>query len=276
MNHDLEKVKHYLLETMDYFHEFCETHNLEYFIIGGTLLGAIRHEGFIPWDDDIDVIMPKKDYKKILNLLNSIDSPYELLNYKFDKNYVYQFSRLANNNLILEEEYYKPFHCGAWIDIFPLDYTYKNPLLRKLQFTLVSVLKKILIIRTASFKRDKYPPIIYMILALLHKTTSILPKSIFFSTISLVQDNFPLLHKNKGKFFANFQGGWGVKESVPTQVFKEKTLYNFEGRTYWGPKDAHTWLSKVYGDYMKLPEESKRKSHHKIKVIKEVKNPINL
>lgn len=261
------------METMSYFHSFCEKHNLEYFLVGGTLLGAVRHDGFIPWDDDIDVVMPKEDYNKLLSLHKNFDGPFELRDFSNDQSYVYKFARAVNNNLIVMEEYDKPFLCGAWIDIFPLESTYQNYILRSSQFKLVAFFKKLLILRTRSYKVDKYGIFADKILKFLSILLSIIPKRLFFKSLSFIQSRFPCTQSAKARYVANFQGGWGVKESVPIEVFESKILFNFEGKRFWGPKDYHTWLSKVYGDYMTLPEESKRVSHHRIKIIEELGKP---
>lgn len=257
------EIREKLLATLEEFHDFCEKNSLRYYLFGGTLLGAVRHNGYIPWDDDIDVAMPREDYDLLIGLAGSFNHPFQLRERKVEVEYVYPYAKLVNNSLIVEEGFYKPFQSGVWIDVFPLDYTFNIHLLQRIQFALIKTLRRFLMLKCGAFKIEERS---LVSLRVLHLLARFVPRfvidSLFFI---LVQGVGGLLSKKE--IYANFHGAWGVKESAPVSIFESRVLYDFEGRKFWGFKDANFWLTKVYGDYMTLPEESKRISPHIGRVI---------
>ena len=118
----MTELQNRLLIMLKWFHEFCVEHNLRYFALGGTLLGAIRHKGFIPWDDDIDVGMPRADYNKLMELSDQIQSPYVLETPQSPaKDFIYAYCKLFNTDTTLIEKRKKNMKRVIYIDIFPLD-----------------------------------------------------------------------------------------------------------------------------------------------------------
>lgn len=123
-NQYLEKVQNFSYDILKEFDKFCEKHNLTYFICAGTLLGAIRHGGFIPWDDDIDVSMPREDYDKLINEYEKLLPPNLILQYyKNTANYANSFAKITNKNTtIVEKSGFSDYSIhGVYIDIFPID-----------------------------------------------------------------------------------------------------------------------------------------------------------
>lgn len=262
----MDDIKSVLLETLSEFHSFCETHNLDYFIIGGTLLGAVRHGGFIPWDDDIDIAMPREHYNQLMALSENFKEPLKLCSYELNPEFNKKFAKLMNMSVIVEEATYKPVVSGIWIDIFPLDYTFENESLRKAHFFSVQKLNTL-----GELKKDlvniKNLPFLKRMLGLALKKTTRLISTNQLNYLSNMSQSLPAYFLKSRSYYANLYGAWGIKESAPEHVFSNKKLYNFEGLKVWGPKDSEYWLSKVYGDYMSLPPEHDRRSHHKIKII---------
>ena len=122
-NSQLRRLQLVELDIMKIFSEICEKNNLRYFLVGGTMLGAVRHKGFIPWDDDMDVGMPRPDYEKFLQIVrNNLPEGYSFLNYKQDEEYKRYFSRIVNNKVkIYNASNTKTIVENAWLDIFPFD-----------------------------------------------------------------------------------------------------------------------------------------------------------
>ena len=125
------------IEILDVFDKVCRDNNLKYSLAYGTLLGAVRHQGFIPWDDDIDVMMPRKDYDRLLEIWNSqVTNEYIIQNYKTDFDYTNNFSKIRKNHttfLQSEDEKNKKYHKGLFIDVFPIDRVATNKLGRIVQ-----------------------------------------------------------------------------------------------------------------------------------------------
>ena len=119
----ISEVKEIELGLLLKFDQICQRHGLTYYLCGGTLLGAIHHKGFIPWDDDIDVLMPRGDFEKLLELEKTQDSTEieQIVSWKSGKS-IYPFIKLINTNTVLKEKYLsEEFTTGVWIDIFPFD-----------------------------------------------------------------------------------------------------------------------------------------------------------
>ena len=135
----LDKLQKKTLETLKFTIDFFEKHNLRYFAYGGTLLGAVRHKGFIPWDDDVDILMPSEDYERLLTPEQEISRQgHYIITYKTPE-YYYTHTKLCSANTTIWENKSQPFIFGVFIDIFPVYRTNKddndiNVMYRKYQY----------------------------------------------------------------------------------------------------------------------------------------------
>ena len=115
-----EELRKIQLDLLQKTADFCESNGLRYFLCGGTLIGAVRHKGYIPWDDDIDIAMPRSDYEKFISIFNRPQNYYQVMSFETNPDYAYAFAKVYDNRTILKELHYKGT-IGAYIDVFPAD-----------------------------------------------------------------------------------------------------------------------------------------------------------
>ncbi len=262
----MDDIKKVLLETLCEFHDFCEENHLKYFLIGGTLLGAVRHKGFIPWDDDVDVIMLREEYNKLISLSSKFNYPLKLRAPQTEKDFIHPFMKLTNEKIVVEEQFEKPFSSGVWIDIFPLDYTFEKIFSQKIHFFIMYRLRLLLDLKYNRRPLSDFPTRKKILVMPLKSLTKLLPRKTINYLFEL-NEEWPSKAFNQKSYLANLYGAWGIKETAPTDIFLERALYDFEGKKFWGPKNTKFWLRKVYGNYMQLPSEENRISHHRIRII---------
>lgn len=263
---DKEAIKKALLEIMDEFHEFCDKHNLVYYLVGGGLIGAIRHRGFIPWDDDLDVVMPRADYKRLLSLHSEFKYPLQLKNYYLDKGYFRSCTALINNKVIVDTGAHENNITGISLDVLCLYPTFTSKFMIDFHFKLVKFFRGLLIIKGKTFLRNNYSKLSYTALNAAHNVMRIVPKRFLIGLLNLFE-NIKITKPNN---FANLHGAWGSKEVADVEMLLDRELYEFDGRKYWSMsfKSADRWLTNVYGNYMALPPESEREYRHISKLIK--------
>ncbi len=245
----------------------CEKHGLRYYMLGGTMLGAIRHGGFIPWDDDIDLGMLRGDYEKFLRLSSELPDYLKVVNYKNTPNYQYYITRVLDTQTkVIEERIGNDNkYTNASIDIFPIDGTPNNPILRKIYFfrvlyhrALMSLCYKDSIDRKRS--RGKAEKILLWIMERI-------PIEKLTTPYKQKEKIDKLLRSQKirgSKYVGNIMGAYRTKEIVPAKFYGKGKMYPFEDIELRGMNMADEYLTWTYGDYMKLPPESQRKTHFKI------------
>lgn len=258
---ELKVLKQIEKENLKAFIEICEKLNLRYYLLGGTLLGAVRHKGFIPWDDDIDVGMPRQDYEVFLEKGQELLPEHLFIQTIFtDPQYPHCFAKIRNNNTTFVESSMcnRKMNHGVYIDIFPLDYYPEDEKAsRKLDRK-----KKYFNRRVAcSFYFPEKETFKYKLVSFLMK--------VMFPSLNKVLRKRDALYKSaaESELLANHGGAWGKKEIVPKSWYGEGTELQFEGLTVIGPKEYDKWLTQVYGDYMQLPPEEKRVGHHYTELI---------
>lgn len=262
-------IKNALLETMDEFHRVCEENDLKYYLIGGSLIGAIRHKGCIPWDDDLDVIMPQKDFNKLLTLKKLFPSPLQL-QYRTFKSLTPEtttlpIARLENTRIVIDEGFYSNITSGIFIDIFCFNDTFNSQTLQKTHFKIAKVARTLLQLKERTYSRKKYSSFYLTIFNLISYIFALLPMSFFNILLSLSEKIGRI--GGKKQYIANLHGAWGIKELAPKKIFQKRKLYDFEGRKYWSIEDADAWLRPIYGDYMQLPPKEARQPKHIGKII---------
>lgn len=254
--HSLEVKQRLLLELMRRFHTLCEENHLVYNIFGGTMLGAVRHGGFIPWDDDIDVTMPRPDYEKMVALVREKYSDSLTLHAYPDKNYIYPYAKIGMKGTVLRESYVKRRYnqLSLNIDVFPNDgYPGDTSVLKKYE-----ALERAIILCTY---RNQ------IVGSIPRRVWRIAKRSVFavIGVDHLVKRQIDLLSKYPldGNEYMLCQGaGWGEKGKLKKDLYYERRLYDFDGIQVWGIRDYHDHLTMLYGNYMELPPEEKRIGSH--------------
>ncbi len=265
----LEKVQRLERDILLDFATFCNIHSLKYFVIGGTLLGAVRHGGFIPWDDDIDVGMPREDYELFLkigyNYFNGKTNGYLLKNKIFDNSYVYYFSRIIDKNFtFVDKSATVEKTQNPWIDIFPID---GMPSGIKQFFHRIRLNLSRLFFQYSRFDeivnvKRKDRTIIERILIFIGK---ILPVKKIFDRDKCFYRLDKALKKylyNDSHYAVNFMGAGKFREMHEKRIYDLTTDFYFEGLKVKGLLFYDKWLKKAYGDYNVFPEISERNKHY--------------
>lgn len=260
-------IKLHTVQTkiLDKIVEICEINSLEYFLIGGTLLGAVRHQGFIPWDDDLDISMPRKDYEIFLKICNRyLGDDFFLDSSGTNNRYWLPFAKIRMKNTIYQEnllEYYKGYE-GIWVDIFPLDNASEEiSKLQEIQFYLFGKVKSVIAYNSKiSYIRSENPIKVFG-----YKICSLIPNKIWF----IIQKKIMMMNKDeKSSYFVNLGSQYGIKKQthLKSKYLPSKKI-KFEGKPYNVPNDCNYVLTKIYGsDYMELPPVEKRVTHNPIRV----------
>lgn len=259
----LEALKQIELDVLEQVHEVCTAQGLRYSLCGGTLLGAVRHGGFIPWDDDIDILMPRPDYEKLIDYCQDHETPFRLVSHRTDSTYHYLFAKACAPGTVLEEANNNRNNSGlgVYIDIFPIDglgdtEEAGRARLKKKRFSLELLVayawQKYLPSATRSWY---YEPIrfgFYVLSRLVNPDR--LLRSVERLAMSADFDTAP--------YAGSYAGVYRSREVLPAGVYAECTDMSFEGRTFRAMARYDEYLTCLYGDYMCLPPEEEQVSHH--------------
>lgn len=253
---ELKKLQQIELDILKKIINVCEKNNIEYFLIGGSLIGTIRHKGFIPWDDDIDIGMTRENFDKFNSLSKEFKMPLFLQTFLTDENYPLTMTKILNTDVNLKEErIHNPnSKFGAYIDIFPFDQMPNNSIARTTQlyhykllnFQIESRLKW----RAFSGRE-----------AILSKGLKILP----ISTSKLVEKRSNLLRKYQltQYDYYNLSSQYGIDhEKIENNQIHDLIKMPFEDIMVSIPRSYDVILRRQYGNYMKLPDETSRIAKH--------------
>ena len=256
----LENVWNVELDILDVVDNICKENDLKYSIAYGTMLGAIRHKGFIPWDDDVDIIMPRNDYEKFLEIWrNNPVQGYVLQNKNTNWDFTQNFTKIRKDHTTFihnEWEKHVSYHTGIFIDVFPGDRVAPNRISRKIQLLYSAI--NLLYARNHSSGSGGIKEIVEKVLLAFPK---IIKKKLFACTTKYIQKWNSQI--DQPFFFPNTME-WAFRE-YPNDMFDDIVYVPFEDRNYKCIKDADKILKLDYGNYLQLPPlEERVLKHHPI------------
>ena len=256
----LQEIKRIELNTLIAIKKICDKHNIRYFLAGGTLIGAVRHKGFIPWDDDIDIGMLRSDYDRFLSFSNELPQYISLINYDTYPAFGEPFTKAIDNRTVFVQKFSRNVDVpqGVFIDIFPLDNVPDQKISRRIHQTKAYILRKLILVKNGySFPKDGAKKIAYASLKLIAKglTREKLQRAFLRNAIKY--------NTEQTNEIVNLGGNYGYeKESFPRSYVSKTVTLPFENYKFSVPEAYDLYLKHIYGNYMELPPEEKRVAIH--------------
>ena len=247
------EAKKIQIEILDKIVSFCEENNLRYYLAYGTLLGAVRHKGYIPWDDDIDIHMPRPDYERFIATFNTPNGKYNVVTHEQERRYHVPFAKVYRKGTIVNEFFYKQSVFGVYVDIFPLDGIKSTK-----QAYWCGQCIRFMYIKTSIFNNRQT---LARKLRLAVTKLILLPFSSHFilKTMRSIATRYKF---EECEHVCSFGSRTALREILPRTVFDNHSTMEFEGKDYRIPAGYDNYLTHKYGNYMELPPVEKRISTH--------------
>lgn len=259
----MQEMKERSFALLKQIKNICEQNGIRYTLIYGTLLGAVRHKGFIPWDDDVDVAMPRADYNRFIAYCRENAVPFDLKCGATDETYGYLFAKVCDRETRLEEDYGNRWgtRLGLYVDIFPIDYLGETEAEAHRELNKTRFKRELLVAANwRRFFRSTRPLYIEPIrFAFFLLSRFVIPGRLIRSVTAQYEDKQPTAYG------AIICGAYRSREIMPSELYFEFGKCEFEGEEFSCLKNADGYLSRVYGDYMSLPPEEKRVARHNFK-----------
>jgi len=263
----LNEQKLISLNVLTEIDDICQKNNFTYSLSYGTLLGAVRHGGFIPWDDDIDIMMPRSDYLKFVEYCTVNETRFKLASVENDPSYGYIFAKACDDNSVVINDIMKWQKYGVQVDIFPIDNLGNDLKTAKRNFSKFRFKRELLVAwNWKNFKFNKKQTlkrnVIKFIFYILSRFTSntVLVKSI--------KNYYESIKSENSEYVSIICGAYRDREIMHKSIYEKYIDITFEDRTFKAIEKYDEYLTTIYGDYMKLPPEDKRVTHHCFKAYK--------
>ncbi len=248
----ITEYKQIILDTMIYIEDICRKNNIYCYLAGGTMLGSVRHKGFIPWDDDADMILLRDDYNRLIELINQDGGHYRALTLQTEIDYYYPFCKVVDTRTYLEEGNKLPIRSeGVCVDLFPLDYLPDDKMKIRKLFYAQGKLRRLYENRfqVSDQARSNFVYAAYVRLYL----------RILAKLINRVAQSFS---NETAAYAACSVWGYGIKEVMPLKGVVKAKRAIFEGHEFKMPAAYKIYLSGLYGDYMTPPPKAKQHNEH--------------
>ena len=255
-SYDIRPLQLHLLDILMVIQKMCEEHGLKYYIVDGSLIGAVRHKGFIPWDDDMDICMPREDYEALIkNSKEWLPQPYEFVCFENDPKYPLHFGKIQDASTTLVERPHLYYLGGVYVDVFPIDGAPDNKLVQRLYQMKYNYLRKVLYFLFRDPYRHGHGPSCWI--PLLARKLYTLPG------IQMKIKRHMMKYDLKTSRLAAVNHNDGLGSMVDKKnVLGEPTPIEFEGKMVWGMKDNNSYLTQLFGDYMTPPPADKIHQHN--------------
>ena len=259
----LEQLHKEQVKILKVLTKFFDDNNLSYFLAGGTLLGAIRHKGFIPWDDDIDLLMPRPDYEKFKELtFNKPITKNIIVQSVLNKDAIYSFCKVCNINYRVKEEMWKESdNSYLWIDIFPMDGLSENEAVNVKLFKKVHSLRHLLslkIMDKSKVKESATTKLKSIIKPIYKVFVDLIPLKVINNKIEKISRTYDY---EKCEYIGCLHWGYGPQERLKKVDVEKKIKVEFEGMQLDAFSCWDEYLHNLFGDYMTLPPIEKRQVH---------------
>lgn len=254
------EMKTILLNILIKVDRICRDNELTYFLGYGTLLGAIRHKGFIPWDDDIDIIMPRSDYNKLITLMKCEKDGLRFLSFETDPQYIYSFGKICDISTHLCEIGYKEVpDMGVYVDVFPIDNQGKSYSASRRQASVLRLLNSLLYSSVLTHyhrmaKKWYLEPLKFVLY----------PVSKLFGTRFWIKsvNNLAQKYNNRSSKYCGVNAGVAKIYTWEWTYFTKAIEWDFEGYKFLVPQEYDAVLKTTYGDYLQLPPIEERVPKH--------------
>lgn len=256
-----KEQKNVMLDILNKIHSFCVDNGIEYCLAYGTLLGAVRHKGFIPWDDDVDIVMTRENYNKFIRTFNTNRADdYTVVSVENDEDYYMLAAKVYYKKTILRERIYNPIDIGVYVDVFPVDTLSNDYNTAKKTIDRIQRLYRPIMLMSIEKRDDRsfIKRVVYncgmFILKFIDRRKQLVKINKVAQSYSAIKDS-----TYSGAAATSI---YGVKEIVESVWYKEIVEMEFEGKMYYAPKEYDKILTHFYGDYMTPPPIDKQITHH--------------
>lgn len=251
-----EESRQIMMNILSVVDKICEDNNIHYIMGGGTLLGAVRHKGFIPWDDDIDIFVPRKEYDKLLQILKrqEIVSWLEVIDENVE-GYFYPFAKVVDNRTMIKSKSSVLKH-GIWVDVFPMENVPDDDKIRQIFLNKCKYLRAFLISMVTDFSELKFGKKVLLKRILKIISACIGERNLLNYSMSFMRKYNDVETETMCITFSPY-----ATEYVDKEMMNEIIELDFEDKKFKAPKAYDVLLRRTFGDYMQLPPENKRKNH---------------